>query len=175
MKKLVIGLLLFGSLSAFANSYSKKVFKCTLSATSTSISTAIDKKLPNEIKFKAIITSLRGKNKILRTETTSDLVSIAWAKKKSKSGFDTHLWRHVGGEVFKIKFKNLSSSKTQSLLSLLSLGNIPELESGLEPKMLKMTRSEYHNDYPSKKSVSQIHVKNSKDGEAYHLKIECRS
>lgn len=155
MKKLLVGFLVLGSFSVFANHYDKIQFQCETYADSSTISER-NKNYTEKKTFVIDITTIEGTKKIVRIEQ-SDRSILELPKIELNNEYSG-----------KISYGSLSKAESKKILEGLGINNVPSLPKGFSFPTVKKS---FGNIFFI---TSQVHFKPSKnDGLSYHLHIKC--
>lgn len=173
MKRLLIGLVAFGSLTVMANDYTQDSFLCRIHGSQASVSSPGGVFLPNEIILGLRTTRIVGSQKLVKIEYDSDDFKVPeFSKAVPVKYFDRLSWEYG------LKFPKFSRSESKILLEKLGAKAVPNLKSGFsfEPVWVSDTQDPAYLMYSAGRSIaiSQLHFKPSQnDGLSYHVTVSC--
>jgi len=180
MKKLLVGLLALGSISAVANDYKVYTTDCVISSQEATISNPKSQQHNNKISFQITAVGLNGSGKILKESLNSnriDLVEpiVSGLYLRKRICFECNNFvgkRHLGLKL------NIDAAAAQNILEHNSGELIPGLPRGINefkvnPKNISWNHGLRDYAFETKKRF-QIHFEpNELDGLSYHIMLSC--
>lgn len=178
MKKLLIALLAFGSICSYANEYEQSTVFCKLTGDFQNFET---KRKLKTVKFKIKVTSIKGKDKVVKSEFLgTDLLKLKEVKIKRRS---TKFKLRMNAEpmivyynlrpTHIVSFHKLDTNDLERLLTELGGDLKTNIKQGLDIDQLRLKNKSKVHDV-SDRYEEQIHTDHTGiDGSSYHVKLYC--